>query len=153
MIAAGYNIIKKYEGLVDGDPDTPGLDPYHDPIGIPTVGWGATYYEDGRRVRMEDASITLDRAQRLLEHIVSKVELTVHRFIHVALNDNEFAALVSFTYNEGSGNLAASTLRMKLNRNDRHKAADEFLKWRRANGMILAGLVRRRAEERELFLS
>ncbi|NQV59039.1 MAG: lysozyme, partial [Alphaproteobacteria bacterium] len=59
----------------------------------------------------------------------------------------------SFTFNLGSGRLQGSTLRMKANRGDMLGAADEFPKWRRAGGRILRGLVRRRAEERALWLN
>lgn len=68
-------------------------------------------------------------------------------------NDRHFSALVSFAFNVGLGNLQASTLRMKYNRGDFEGAADEFLKWRKSNGVVLAGLERRRKAERYLFLS
>ena len=78
-------------------------------------------------------------------------EQAVLRLIHVPLTNNQFSALVSFTYNVGSGNLASSTLRQKLNRQEYDAAADEFPKWRRAAGKILKGLVLRRKEEQALF--
>jgi len=67
------------------------------------------------------------------------------------LSENQFSALVSFTYNVGSGNLQCSTLRMKLNKMDMAGAAKEFPKWRQAGGRILPGLVRHRIEERRLW--
>ena len=73
--------------------------------------------------------------------------------IKTALTENQFSALVSFTFNLGAGALQRSTLRMKLNRGEVQGAADEFPKWLIAGGRILAGLVRRRAAERALFLS
>ena len=71
----------------------------------------------------------------------------------VKLNQNQFDALVSFTYNLGAGALGSSTLLGKLNRGDFEGAADEFPKWNKAGGKVLNGLVKRRAAERSLFLS
>ena len=70
-----------------------------------------------------------------------------------ALTENQYSALTSFTFNVGAGALQRSTLRMKLNRSEYQGAADEFPKWRIAGGRILAGLVRRRAAERTLYLA
>jgi lysozyme len=73
--------------------------------------------------------------------------------VTVPLNDNEFGALTSFTFNLGIGNLKSSTLLKKLNAGDRAGAADEFGKWVNAGGKPLPGLVKRRAAERALFLT
>jgi len=149
----GLSIIKDFEGLVDGDPDTPGLDPYLDPVGIPTIGWGSIWGSDGRRVTMDHPPISKNEAERLLAREVRHTERYVARLLKVPVTSNQFSALVSLTYNIGSGNLQASTLLRLLNRNQVNKAADEFPKWRRAGGRILLGLVRRRAVERQLFLT
>ena len=82
---------------------------------------------------------------------LERYERAVGRLVTVSLSENQFGALVSFTYNLGSDNLKASTLRQKLNRGDYRGAAGEFPKWRRAGGRVLKGLVRRRAAERALF--
>lgn len=153
MIDAGYDIIKKWEGLVDGDPDTPGLDPYICPAGVPTIGWGSTWGFDGEAITMGHRPITMDEAQALLEQELHHVERVIRKLITVPLTASQHAALASFTYNVGSGNLQASTLRRKINRGDYEGAADEFPKWRKAGGRILRGLVLRRAEERALFIS
>ena len=97
-------------------------------------------------------SITEDEADQLLKRDIGSAERSVERLIRVQINDNEFSSLVSFVYNLGSGRLQSSTLRAKLNRDDREGAADEFPKWRRAGGKILKGLVLRREAERSLFL-
>jgi len=68
------------------------------------------------------------------------------------VNDNEFSALLSFTFNLGIGNLRSSTLLKLLNAGDRAGAADQFPRWNRAGGRELLGLTRRRAAERALFL-
>jgi len=153
MVQPRYDIIKKWEGLVDGDPDTPGLDPYICPAGVPTIGWGSTWDRNGNPVTMQHPPITVQEAQELLEQEVSHTELALLRLVTAELTPEQHAALVSFTYNVGSGNLQASTLRRKLNRGDYDGASDEFPKWRKAGGRVLAGLVSRRAEERALFLS
>jgi len=147
----GLAIIRKYEGLVDGFPDTPLLDPYLDPIGIPTIGWGSTYDYHGRRVTMDSRSITKDEAEYLLAREIRRAEMGIGRLVKVSLTSNQRSALTSFVYNVGSGNFQASTMRMKLNRKDYIGAANEFWKWRRAGGRILRGLVARRKSEARLF--
>jgi lysozyme len=68
------------------------------------------------------------------------------------LNNNQFSALVSLAYNIGLGNFASSTLLKKIKAQDFAGAADEFIKWDHVNHMEIAGLVARRAKEREIFL-
>ena len=147
-----FDIIKKWEGLVDGDPDTPGLEPYVCPAGVPTIGWGSTWDFDGNAITMQHRAITMPEAQELLEQEVSHCEVAVSRLIQAEMTQGMYDAIISFCYNVGSGNLQASTLRRKLNRGNYLGAADEFPKWRMARGQILLGLVLRRAEECRLFL-
>lgn len=149
--AQGLEIIKKYEGLIDGDPDTPGLDPYICPAGRPTIGWGSTWDEEGNPVTMAHPPITVETATVLLQRELSAAEKTIAQLVKVPLTENMFSALCSLIYNIGSGNFAASTLRAKLNRENYEGAANEFPKWRRSRGQILPGLILRRAAERELF--
>ncbi len=141
----GLDIIKSFEGF--------SAEPYICPAGVPTIGYGSTWAADGDPVTMDHPAITEAEAERLLRQEVRRTERAVDRLIAAELTENMFSALVSFTYNVGSGNLQRSTMRMKLNRGDYEAAADEFPKWRRAGGRILKGLVRRRAEERALFLA
>ena len=91
--------------------------------------------------------------ETLLIRDLENSEGWVSRLIKTALTENQYSALTSFTFNVGAGALQRSTLRMKLNRGEYQGAADEFPKWRIAGGRILAGLVRRRAAERSLFLT
>tara|TARA_R100001594_G_scaffold142700_1_gene189854 strand:+ start:1952 stop:2422 length:471 start_codon:yes stop_codon:yes gene_type:complete len=137
-------IVKYFEGCH--------LTPYLCPARVPTIGFGATVYPDGSRVTMEDSGISRERAENILGFDLQKFALGVLRLIKVDLNPNEHGALISFSYNLGLGNLQNSTLRSKLNRNERMAASNEFPKWRRASGKILKGLVLRRASERKLFL-
>lgn len=142
---AGIDIIKSFEGF------SPTV--YRCPANVPTIGYGATWDFDGSRIGMDHEPITEEQGEALLAHELHGVEKAVGKLIRAELTQNMFDALVSFTFNLGSGNLQASTLRKKINRGDYEGAADEFPKWRRAGGVILAGLVRRRAVERALFLS
>lgn len=143
--AAGLALIKRFEGWSPV--------PYLDPIGIPTIGHGSIWGAGGKRVTMDHPQITEEQGEELLRREVAHTERAVRRLIRIRLDERPFAALVSFTYNLGAGNLQTSTLRMKANRGDMTGAANEFPKWRRAGGRILRGLVRRRAEERTLWLS
>jgi len=142
--AAGLEIIKSFEGYSSNV--------YLDPIGIPTIGYGSIWDSHGHRVTINHPSISKDEGEILLRNEIKHVERAIEKLTEVPLTSNEFSALCSFTYNVGSGNYQASTLRNKLNDDDYDGAADEFPKWRRAGGRILKGLVRRREAEQELFL-
>ena len=141
----GLEIIKHFEGFSS--------DPYLCPADVATIGYGATYGFDHKRITMAHCPISLEEGEALLAQELRSVERSVGRLIQVALTQNQFDALVSFTFNLGSGRLQSSTLRSKLNRKDYEGAADEFPKWRKAGGKVLLGLVKRRAVERKLFLS
>lgn len=142
---AGLDLIKSFEGLF--------LKPYLDPIGIPTIGFGTIKYPLGAKVTMQDPAITEQQAEQYLQHEVDAKATAVEKMVKVPLNDNEYAALVSFSYNVGSGALQGSTLLKLLNAGtDRSAVADQFLRWNKAGGKELAGLTRRRQAERSLFL-
>ena len=98
-------------------------------------------------------TITPATADSLLSSGVVQYEKGVTGLVKVAVNQNQFDALVDFAYNLGVNALAGSTLLKKLNAGDFAGAADEFPKWNKAGGKVLKGLVRRRAAERSLFLS
>lgn len=135
---AGIALIKRFEGCE--------LKAYRCPAGVWTVGFGHT----GPDVRA-GVVITAARADELLRRDLARFEAGVARLVRVPVTPNQFGALVSFAYNVGLGNLAASSLLRKLNRGDYTGAAGEFGKWTKAAGRALPGLVRRRAAERELF--
>ena len=141
----GLAIIKDFEGY--------SASVYQCPGGIWTIGWGATWDINGDPVTADHPAIDKDIATQLLSREVAHAEYAVNKLIKAELTENMFSACVSLAYNIGSGNFQASTLRSKLNRGDYQGAADEFPKWRRSGGKILAGLVRRRAAERALFLT
>ena len=142
----GIEIVKSFEGLA--------LRPYVCAGGVNSVGYGATHSSTGGPIDLDMEPITEDEAEALLIRDLESAEGWVSRLIKTALTENQYSALVSFTFNVGGGGaLQRSTLRMKLNRGEYQGAADEFPKWRMAGGRILAGLVRRRAAERSLFLA
>ena len=159
---AGLDLIKKFEGIPDGDPTSVNIDPYLDPIGIWTIGWGHAISINNLFLRGEEnrktardlylGGITLEQAEQLLRGDVLDTCRDVESLAEVELTDNQFGALVSFTFNLGRGNLAKSTLLKKLNAGDYKGAAAEFRKWNKAGGQILNGLVARRAAEAALFL-
>lgn len=136
----GKTLIKNYEGCR--------LTAYKCPAGIWTIGYGHT----GSHVK-EGMKISVAEAERLLTEDLHKFENGVSSYVKVPLNENQFSALVSFAFNCGLGSLQTSTLLKKLNAKDYSGAADELLRWDKANGKPLAGLTKRRKAERELFLA
>ncbi len=143
--SAGLNLVTSFEGC--------SLKVYKDVVGIPTIGYGSTYYQDGTKVTMNDSDITQLQANDLLEFVVNQKATLVEQMITISINDNEFGALVDFCFNLGQNALEHSTLLKLLNQNaDRQAVADQFLKWDMAGGQHIAGLTRRREAERALFL-
>lgn len=160
---ATVDLVRKYEGIPDGDPSTANIDPYLDPVNIWTIGWGHAIRYQGRFLKGEadgalarslyPGGITMDQAVSLLHADLINAGRDVASVVGVELNDNQFGALTSFAFNLGVGNLSSSTLLKKLNLGDYQGAADEFPRWVRAGGVVLPGLVKRRAAERALFLT
>ena len=134
----GICIIKKYEGCK--------LETYKCPAGIPTIGYGHTGMDVSIGMRITDG-----QAERLLAKDCGKTEHFINALVDVQLNQNQFDALVSFTFNVGVGALEDSTLLKKLNSKDYNGAKLEFLRWNKAAGKVLHGLTARRIEESELF--
>jgi lysozyme len=140
----GISLIQSFEGFREK--------PYLDSVGVATIGYGSTYYEDGRPVTLHDAPVTKERAEALFLHVLKSFEDAVSKLVTTTINSNQFSALVSFAYNLGSGNLAKSTLLKFVNNREFDKAAGEFVKWSSAGGKQMAGLLRRREAEKALFL-
>ena len=142
----GLDLIKKYEGL--------SISPYLCPAGVPTIGYGATYYPGGRKVKMSDNAITESYAESLLLTMLTRYEDGVDRYVQVEINENQFDALVSFAYNLGLGALKSSTLLKKINSDPcDENISYQFNRWTKAGGRVLMGLVKRRKEESELYFS
>ncbi|MEM6453267.1 MAG: lysozyme [Cyanobacteria bacterium P01_D01_bin.105] len=135
----GLLLIKSFEGLR--------LNAYRDAVGIWTIGYGTTR---GVQPGME---ISEEQAELFLQEDLTRFEQAINSAVTAKINDNQFAALVSFTYNVGSGALRSSTLLKLLNGQEHVRSvADQFPRWNRAGGRVLAGLTRRRNAERALFL-
>ena len=126
--------------------------PYLCPAGKWTIGYGSTFYEDGKPVAKNDEPVTKERALALVEHTLAGFALEVEKMLRVPVKQHEFDALVDFAYNVGPEQLRNSTLLRKLNMCDRAGAAKEFDRWVYAAGVRLEGLTRRRAAECKLFL-
>lgn len=134
------NLIKKWEKLR--------LEAYlPTPNDVPTIGWGHT-----RGVKL-GMTISKAKAEELFKQDVKWAVDAVNENVVVTLNQKQFDALVSFVFNIGETNFKKSTLLKKLNAGNYTGAADELLKWVKQKGVTLRGLVRRRQEEREYFLS
>ncbi|WNJ77764.1 lysozyme [Cedecea neteri] len=140
----GIALIKQFEGCC--------LTAYQDSVGVWTIGYGWTNPVDGKQVKA-GMTITQEVAERLLKTGLVSYENDVSKLVKVKLTQGQFDALVSFTYNLGARSLSTSTLLKKLNAGDYRGAADEFPRWNKAGGKVLAGLTRRREAERSLFLS
>lgn len=147
---AGIDLIKSFEGLR--------LDAYQDSAGVWTIGYGSTRYADGKPVKKGDKLVNSHCADDLFVITLREYFDAVNADVKVPLTQNQFNALLSFTYNEGTGALASSTLLKKLNAKDYAGAADEFLKWDKITDPkthekeVLDTLYKRRKKERELFL-
>lgn len=141
---AGIELICSFEGF---EPK-----PYLCPAKVPTIGFGTTRYPNGQKVKIGDPEITRSQATLYLLHDVKQFELSVDALAVDTVTQNQFNALVSFAYNLGAGNLKSSTLLKKVNTNPNDKAiADEFMKWIRADGKKLSGLIRRRSAEATMY--
>jgi lysozyme len=139
----GIAIIRKYEGLR--------LQAYICPSGLPTIGFGATFYENGTRVQLGD-KISRDRADQLLFFQVKLFSDEVRLTIKSNINDNQLGALVSFCFNVGGAAFGRSTLARKVNANPNDSTIrNEFMRWTRGGGKVLPGLVKRREEEANLY--
>ena len=145
-IAVAAALARRFEGLF--------LTPYLCPAGVPTIGYGATRYLDGRRVQLTDQLISREAAEQLLLRQVETIYLpAVLRLCPGVDNANRVAALVDFCFNLGAGQLSASTLRKRINAGRWDQVPDELRKWVRGGGRVLPGLVRRRQAEIELLAS
>jgi len=147
----GIQLIKSFEGLR--------LSAYRDVAGIWTIGYGSTRYHDGKPVKPGDKLADESQADALFGNTLGQYEDAVNQYVKAPLTQSQFDALVSFTYNEGTGALKESTLLKKLNEKDYHGAADQFLVWNKITSPqtgekeVCTDLSVRRRQERQLFLS
>lgn len=138
----GLNFISKEEGIV--------LHPYLDSVGIPTIGVGCTYYEDGTKVNMSDPPITRERAIALFKIILSDFEVIVNNVVRQDINQNQFDSLVSLSYNIGMGAFKRSTVLKKVNANPGDPEIRRYFEmWKNAGGKPI--LLNRRKREANLY--
>lgn len=138
--AAGLSLIKEFEGF--------SAEVYKDVAGKRTIGYGHLLRPDD-----DFESVSEAEAEQLLRVDVRKAEQAVEVLMRVPLNDNQFAALVAFTYNLGGGALQRSTLRQCINREDWAEVPHQWRRWVWAGGKRWDGLRRRREAELELFFN
>lgn len=136
-------LARRFEGLY--------LTPYLCPAGVPTIGYGATHYEDGTPVSLTDPRITHARAEALLLwHVRARFLPAVLRLCPGVDEPRRLAALIDFTFNLGAGSLRASTLRRRVNAGRWDDVPAELRKWVKAGGRTMRGLVLRREAEAAL---
>ena len=126
----GLSLIKKFEGCE--------LEAYKCAAGVWTIGYGSTNNVN------EGMEISQERADMLLLEDVEVFEEAVNKLVEVPLEQNQFDALVSWTFNLGSTNLKNSTLLKVLNDKDYEGVPAQIKRWNKAGGKVLQGLVRRR---------
>lgn len=142
----GYDLIKEFEGFSNI--------PYKCSANIPTIGYGNTFYPDGKRVSMLDKQITKEYADEIFKNVVDNFAFKVSKLIKSKVTQNQFNSLVSFAYNVGIGNLEKSTLLKLVNINPNDAMiAKQFLRWNKAKGKELKGLTNRRIKESALYFT
>jgi lysozyme len=138
--------------------------PYRDSVYLWTVGVGHLMYDSQAKLPVDqrmavqllpqdNRTFSMEEVNAILRSDLARFERGVSTFCPVPLTQGNFDGLVSFAFNVGLGTLQRSTLRQKVLRGDIQGAADEFLKYNKAGGKVLKGLVTRRNDERALFLS
>ena len=140
----GYRLICMFEGF--------SAKPYLCSAKVPTIGYGSTYYLNGRRVTLLDKPITELEAFEMFKAIADKFADKVSKLVTAPVDQNQFNALVSLAYNIGPANFQKSTLLRKVNFNHNDPSIRaEFLKWNKAGGQVLKGLTIRRTAEADLY--
>lgn len=135
------SLCKQYEGFRSK--------PYLCPAGVATIGYGSTYYSDGRKVTLKDSPMDEPAASALLMYELQHTYLpgTLRNCPILATDERRLNAVVDFCYNLGIGRLQTSTLKRKINAQDWEGAKEELKKWNKGGGKVLAGLDKRRKSE------
>lgn len=142
----GLNLLKQLEGFKSK--------PYLCQAGKATIGFGTTFYENGKPVSITDSEITIAKATDLLKNTLKKYEAIVSSLLSKTLNEQQFDALVLLSYNIGLGAFSNSTLLKKVNANPNDPLIkEEFLKWINISGKPSTGLTNRRKKEIDLYFS
>lgn len=134
----GIALIKRFEGCK--------LYAYRDSVGVLTIGYGHT-----RGVKAGMA-ITQAQAEQFLKEDLKPIESLLNN-MHINFAQNQYDALCSWIFNLGAGKFNSSTMKKRIVEGSNDTAiTDEMIRWTRAGGKILSGLVRRRADEANTFL-
>lgn len=137
-------LVKEFEGFYSK--------PYLCPAGVPTIGYGSIAYQDGKRVTLDDPEITEEQARTMMMIELKRcMGAAVKASPMLASKPDALGAIADFVYNLGAGRYRASTLRKRIDAGDWGEAKTEIMRWVRANGKVLKGLVRRRAAEAVLL--
>lgn len=145
----GFEMLAVFEGFRSA--------PYRDSVGVPTIGYGNTYYLDGRKVKMTDKPISRDEAKKLKMAVINQDfapvlnRLLADQIAKGQITQNMFDALISLAYNIGVGGLSKSSVIRHLKNGNKQKAGDAFLLWKNAGGKPI--LLKRRQKERAVFLT
>lgn len=144
----GIDLIRSFEGLR--------TQAYLDSVNIWTIGYGTIKYPSGKRVTKGDVC-TEAQAKMYMKNDLKGFVAAINNLVKVPLNQNQFDALVSLTYNIGEGAIAGSTLLKRLNEGNYKEAAAQFDVWNKGKVkgvlQVIPGLTNRRAKERKLFES
>lgn len=142
-VAAG--LCKQFEGFRSK--------PYLCPAGVPTIGYGSTFYKDGSPVKLSDPEITEAKSTELLLNTLSSFYKQMVALCPEITKEspNRQGAILDFTYNLGAGNLQSSTLRKRINAGEWNQVPTELRKWVKGGGKVLPGLVKRREAECNLI--
>ena len=123
--------------------------PYLCPANVATIGYGSTYYADGRKVTLEDAPMDEPTARALLMTELHHNYLpgVLRNCPILAADERRCNAIVDFVYNLGIGRLQTSTLKRKINAQDWEGAKEQLMLWTKGGGKVLPGLLKRRTAE------
>ena len=142
----GYRLITKFEGF--------SAKPYLCSAKVPTIGYGNTYYTNGKKVTLLDKPITETEAFEMFKTIADRFADKVSKLVTYPINQNQFNSLVSICYNIGVSAFQLSTLLKMVNENANNpKIKDQFLRWNKAGGRVIRGLTLRRNEEAFIYFS
>ena len=161
-LSPAIDIIRRFEGIADGDPTTVKLDPYLCPADHWTIGWGHVVRgPDGKPIRgkanraaaraVYPDGLTMEEAAVLLADDVRRFAAGIEELLDVKVSDTQFCVLVSFAYNCGLGALKTSTLLRLLNAGEHSAVPEQLMRWTKVNGAESKGLKNRRAAEAELW--
>lgn len=147
----GLKLIQEFESFE--------ANPYLDSARVWTIGYGSTYYPNGKKVTGKDKPITKEYAEIIQRHVIATDfepivnDLLEQEITSGFITQNMYDAILSLTYNIGVNGFKKSSVLRHLKNGDKLSAGNAFLLWNKAGGKVLKGLVNRRKKERELFLS